>query len=249
MDSNVVQVNQRRSAGYLPTVWDPEFIKSFSLPYMYESDGTRLEELKQTAKRLFTAVNEPEEKLDLINTIQRLGVAKHFAKEIQEVLDHVHPYIVNDLYTVALQFRLLRQNGFSINSDVFNKFMDSDGKFKDSLGEDVAGLLCLYEASYLGLHGEDVLEEANKFITKHLELAMEKLGKELAEQVKESLQVPLYWRLPRMEARNFVNIYQRDSKRNLDLLQLAKLDFNLLLSVYVKELKELAEQDISLFKI
>ncbi|XP_021300344.1 probable terpene synthase 9 [Herrania umbratica] len=240
MDSNAVQVNQRRSAGYLPTVWDPEFIKSLSLPYVYESDGTRLEELKQSAKCLFTSVNEPKEKLDLINTIQRLGVAKHFAQEIQEVLDLVNPYIVNDLYTASLQRRLLRQNGSSTNSDVFNKFMDSDGKFKDSLREDVAGLLSLYEASYVGLHGEDVLEEANKFSTKHLELAMEKLDKDLAEQVKESLQVPLYWRLPRIEARNFVNIYQRDSKRNLDLLELAKLDFNLLQSVYVKELKKLS---------
>ncbi|XP_022717843.1 probable terpene synthase 9 [Durio zibethinus] len=241
MDFNVVQVTQRRSAGYLPTVWDPELIKSFSPLYTYESHGSRLEELKQAARCLLTSLNQTEEKLDLINTIQRLGVAKHFAKEINEVLDHVNPNIPCDLYTVALQFRLLRENGFFITSDVFNKFMDSDGKFKDSLREDVDGLLSLYEASYLGQHGEDVLDEAQTFSTKHLKLVMEKLENDLAEQVKESLHVPIYWRLPRMEARNFISIYQKDAKRNFLLLELAKLDFNLLQSVYLKELRELAE--------
>ncbi|XVF07395.1 hypothetical protein REPUB_Repub06bG0135200 [Reevesia pubescens] len=244
MDSNVVHVDvtQRQSADYPPTVWDPELINSFSSPYTYESHGTRLEELKQAAKLLFTSLNQTEQKLDLINTMQRLGIAKHFAKEIKEVLAHVNTKTTSDLYTVALAFRLLRENGFSLNIDVFNKFMDRDRKFKDSLREDVAGLLSLYEASYLGLHGEDVLEEAKKFSSKNLKLLLDKyLDKDIAEQVKESLQVPLYWRLPRMEARNFINIYQRDSKRNLVLLELAKLDFNLLQSVYLKELKELAE--------
>ncbi|XVE98492.1 hypothetical protein REPUB_Repub03eG0111300 [Reevesia pubescens] len=244
MDSNVVHVDvtQRQSDGYPPTVWDPELINSFSSPYTYESHGTRLEELKRAAKLLFTSLNQTEQKLDLINTMQRLGIAKHFAKEIKEVLAHVNTKTTSDLYTVALAFRLLRENDFSINVDVFNKFMDSDGKFKDSLREDAVGLLSLYEASYLGLHGEDVLEEANKFSSKNLKSLMDKyLDKDLAEQVKESLQVPLYWRLPRMEARNFINIYERDSKRNLVLLELATLDFNLLQSVYLKELKELAE--------
>ncbi|TYG37590.1 hypothetical protein ES288_D13G153600v1 [Gossypium darwinii] len=67
------------------------------------------------------------------------------------------------------------------------------------------------------------------------------LEKDLAQQIKESLEVPLYWRLPRMEARNFINIYQRDENKKLALLELAKLDFNLLQSVYLQELTELAE--------
>ncbi|XVE98683.1 hypothetical protein REPUB_Repub03eG0128800 [Reevesia pubescens] len=91
MDSNVVHVDvtQRQSAGYPPTVWDPELINSFSSPYTYESNGTRLEELKQAAKLLFTSLNQTEQKLDLINTMQRLGIAKHFAKEIKEAIGSV----------------------------------------------------------------------------------------------------------------------------------------------------------------
>ncbi|OMP11737.1 hypothetical protein COLO4_03709 [Corchorus olitorius] len=77
---------------------------------------------------------------------------------------------------------------------------------------------------------------------------MGKLENDLREQVKQSLEVPLYWRFPRSEARNFIDIYQRDSKMNLVLLELAKLDFNLLQSIYLKELKELAEWDLEAIK-
>ncbi|KAK5772223.1 probable terpene synthase 9 [Gossypium arboreum] len=238
-----MQMSERRSGGYLPTVWDPELIQSFTPLCTYESDGHRLEELKHATQLLFKSPTRPEEKLDMINKMQRLDVAKHFKKEIKEFLTHLDPNTPTDLFTVALQFRLLRHYGFSVGSDVFNKFMNSDGKFKECLSEDAAGLLSLYEASHLGVHEEDVLDEAKAFSTKHLKLALDKLEleKDLAQQIKESLEVPLHWRLPRMEARNFINIYQRDENKKLALLELAKLDFNLLQSVYLQELKELAE--------
>ncbi|PPS20465.1 hypothetical protein GOBAR_AA00117 [Gossypium barbadense] len=227
-----MQMSERRSGGYLPTVWDPELIQSFT---------PLCTELKHATQLLFKSPTRPEEKLDMINKMQRLDVAKHFKKEIKEFLTHLDPNTPTDLFTVALQFRLLRHYGFSV--DVFNKFMNSDGKFKECLSEDAAGLLSLYEASHLGVHEEDVLDEAKAFSTKHLKLALDKLEleKDLAQQIKESLEVPLHWRLPRMEARNFINIYQRDENKKLALLELAKLDFNLLQSVYLQELKELAE--------
>ncbi|KAK8542520.1 hypothetical protein V6N12_015116 [Hibiscus sabdariffa] len=243
MESDLVaQLTERRSGGYLPTVWDTQLINSLSTPYMYESDGSRLEELKQAARCLFSSVNPPDEKLDMINKMQRLDIAKFFDKEINEFLAQLNPNAATDLFTQALQFRLLRHHGFFVTSDVFNKLMNSDGKVKEKLSEDVEGLLSLYEASYLGLHGEDdVLEEANTFTTKHLKLAMENLeDKDLAHQIKESLEVPLHRRLPSVEARNFIHIYQRDGNNNLVLLELAKLNFNLLQSVYLSELKELA---------
>ncbi|KAK8638483.1 hypothetical protein V6N13_136905 [Hibiscus sabdariffa] len=210
MESDLVaQLTERRSGGYLPTVWDTQLINSLSTPYMYESDGSRLEELKQAARCLFSSVNPPDEKLDMINKMQRLDIAKFFDKEINEFLAQLNPNAATDLFTQALQFRLLRHHGFFVTS---------------------------------GLHGEDdVLEEANTFTTKHLKLAMENLeDKDLAHQIKESLEVPLHRRLPSVEARNFIHIYQRDGNNNLVLLELAKLNFNLLQSVYLSELKELA---------
>ncbi|EEF31631.1 (R)-limonene synthase, putative [Ricinus communis] len=46
--------------------------------------------------------------------------------------------------------------------------------------------------------------------------------------------------MPRIEALNFVNVYQKDDTKNLVLLELARLDYNLVQSVYQIEVKELA---------
>ena len=43
---------------------------------------------------------------------------------------------------------------------MFNKFKDGKGHFKESLKTDVSGMLSLYEATHLGVHGEDILDEA-----------------------------------------------------------------------------------------
>ncbi|XP_017979597.1 PREDICTED: probable terpene synthase 9 [Theobroma cacao] len=233
---------ERRSAGNLPTVWDGELVKSFTTPYSFESHGTRLEELKQGGRDLLATMKEPRDQLDLINTLQRLGVAYHFEKDIKDILAKlVDANIATDLYTVALQFRLTRQNGFFISTDVFNKFMERDGKFMDSLREDVFGLLSLYEASHLGMPEEDVFDEALNFSTKHLLVLRKKMDGNKAEQIQQSLEYPLHWRMPWTEARDFIAIYQYDAKMNSVLLELAKLNFNIMQSVYLKELQELVE--------
>ena len=89
------------------------------------------------------------------------------------------------------------------------------------------------------MHGENILEEARDFSIKNLTLLMEKLDSNSAKKVKQSLEIPLYWRMPRVEARNFIDVYQKDNTKNLTLLELAKLDYNLVQSVYQQELKEL----------
>ena len=109
----------------------------------------------------------------------------------------------------------------------------------DGISQDIAGLLSLYEASHLGVEGEDDLEEARRFSTMHLKGLVGNLEGDLADQVQQSLEVPLHWRMPRLEARNFIDIYQRRNTKNSALLELAKLDYNLVQSVYQKELKEL----------
>ncbi|XWS10164.1 hypothetical protein CRYUN_Cryun39dG0052000 [Craigia yunnanensis] len=241
MESNGAQGIERRSAGHLPTVWDGELVKSLTTPYSFECHGPRLEELKQAATELLATAKQHCDRLDLINTMQRLGVAYHFEKDIKDILAKlVDVNIASDLYTVALQFRLLRQNGVFISTDVFNKFMERDGKFLDSLGEDVTGLLSLYEASYLGMPDEHVLDEALYFSTKNLSVQKE-LDRNMAEQIQQSLEFPLHWRMLWTESRDFIDVYQKDDKMNSVLLELAKLNYNITQSVYLKELQQLAE--------
>jgi hypothetical protein len=110
----------------------------------------------------------------------------------------------------------------------------------DSLSNDMEGLLSLYEASHLRMHGENTLEEARDFSIENLTSLMEKLDSDSAEQVRQSLEIPLYWRMQRIEARNFIDVYQKDTAKNLTLLELAKLDYNLVQSIYQQELEELA---------
>ncbi|KAL0363720.1 UNVERIFIED_CONTAM: Bicyclogermacrene synthase [Sesamum calycinum] len=64
----------------------------------------------------------------------------------------------HDLYSTALSFRLLRQHGYRVSCEIFEKFKDARGEFKVPNIEEVKGVLEFYEATHLRVHGEDVLE-------------------------------------------------------------------------------------------
>ena len=83
-------------------------------------------ELKNKVKKIFDTdvVENSRKMLGLVDAIQRLGVAIHFEKEIEATLEKIHNNIIldehcddynNDLYTVSLFFRLLRQQGYDIS--------------------------------------------------------------------------------------------------------------------------------------
>lgn len=125
--------------------------------------------------------------------------------------------------------------------DVFDRFRGEDGRFLDSFSGDIEGLLSLYEASHLGMPEENVLEEAKNFTIERLRnFSTWKMGSFLAKLVEQSLEVPLYWRMPRFEARNFIDLYHMDGTKSQTLLELAQLDYNLVQSLHQKEVKELA---------
>jgi (-)-germacrene D synthase len=85
----------------------------------------QVQELKEEVKRMLTSPvdNKPSQKLNLIDVIQRLGVSYHFENEIEENLQQLHVSLHDrddqknddDLYNVALQFRLFRQQGYYIS--------------------------------------------------------------------------------------------------------------------------------------
>ncbi|KAM1373238.1 hypothetical protein ACFX2I_023963 [Malus domestica] len=247
---------QRRFAQYHPTIWDSKLIDSFTTHYTYELHGTRLDRLKQNVTETLLAASTSSTQgttstlsmLKLIDSMQRLGVAYHFEKEIEAVLTSLGSSSTastsSDLHTVALQFRILREHGIPISPDVFNKFRAGNGRFEDSLSKDIEGLLSLYEASHLGMLGEEhVLEEAKSFSAKRLRQLLGTFEGEdglLKQLVQQSMETPLHWRMPRIEARSYIDLYQKDDSRNIDLLELAKLDYNLVQSVYQREIKELS---------
>lgn len=60
---------------------------------------------------------DPFRQLELVDTMQRLGVSYHFEEEIKEILSKIYNNYrkkQESLYAAALQFRLLRQHGYNI---------------------------------------------------------------------------------------------------------------------------------------
>ena len=117
--------------------------------------------------------------------------------------------------------------------------MDEEGNFKESLISDLPGLLALYEAAHLMVHGEDILDEALAFTTAHLRsMLSDDSDNPLKEQIIRTLKRPIRKGIPRVEARHYISIYQEDDSHDESLLKLAKLDYNMLQSLHKKQLSE-----------
>ncbi|KAL6987039.1 lysase [Sarracenia purpurea var. burkii] len=58
--------------------------------------------------------------------------------------------------------------------------------------------------------------------------------------VRHALELPLHWRVPRLETRWFIDVYERRSDMKPILLELAKLDFNMIQATHQEELKYLS---------
>ncbi|KAL0443445.1 UNVERIFIED_CONTAM: Germacrene-D synthase [Sesamum latifolium] len=189
--------------------------------------------------------DDSPQKLELIDVVQRLGVGYHFEEEIDKSLRYIHDTYLeysskdSDLRTIALRFRLLRQQGYPVSCDVFDKFLDGEGNFKESLVENAEGLLELYEASYFGVHGEEILDKAMEFSSSKLEYLLPDMNCSLSTQVKAALETSIRKSLSRLGPKKFISMYQHDKACNEILLNFAKLDYNVVQKLHQKELSEI----------
>ncbi|KAF7805841.1 putative terpene synthase 11 [Senna tora] len=193
---------------------------------------------------------DPRARLEMIDTIQHLGISHHFQQHIHQTLTKMWDWDAGqDLFATALHFRLLRHNGFPTFSpeQVFKKFMDKRGRLKESIRRDTWGMLSLYEASYLGGEGEgeDVLVEAMDFTRAHLHGSIPHLSPELGRHVVNSLRLPRHLRMGRLEAAHYIHEYGNSSNHIHDLLQMAKSDFDMVQSLHQRELAEICRSLLS----
>ncbi|KAG6389531.1 hypothetical protein SASPL_151002 [Salvia splendens] len=237
----------RPSPNFSPSIWGDLFT-SVSIHHNDQIiHGEEIEELKMRVRKMIVATETSmTEKLNLIDSVERLGISYHFEKEIEEQIQIFHNSYLeimesDDLHFVALCFRLLRQHGCNISTGIFEKFRGNGGKFKKF---DDEGMLSLYEAANVRTHGEDVLEEALVFVKAHLESVAPFLRSPLKEQVDHALEQCLHRGVPRVEARRYISLYEKLESRNDALLKLAKLDFNLLQMLHRQELGELSRWDM-----
>ncbi|KAI7988995.1 Viridiflorene synthase [Camellia lanceoleosa] len=233
----------RHLAKFPPSLWGDRFT-SFTLDkQLWNKYGNEIEVLKELVRSMVVAGGrKAAEQMNLINVLKRLGVSYHFEKEIEEQLEQLFANFEDnedyDLFTIALHFRIFRQHGYKMSCDVFNKFRDSNGEFKETVSNDVKGMLSLYEATYLKIRGEGFLDEAHAFTIAQLESLVggPHLSSDLSEQVMHTLMQSIHRGFPRLEAKHFIAFYEQDASRNETLLRLAKLDFNQLQLSHREEL-------------
>nr|Q9FXY7.1 RecName: Full=(E)-beta-farnesene synthase; Short=AaFS; AltName: Full=Terpene synthase 10 [Artemisia annua]CAC12731.1 putative sesquiterpene cyclase [Artemisia annua] len=244
----------RHTMNFNASIWGDQFL-TYDEPEDLVMKKQLVEELKEEVKKELITIkgsNEPMQHvklIELIDAVQRLGIAYHFEEEIEEALQHIHVTYgeqwvdKENLQSISLWFRLLRQQGFNVSSGVFKDFMDEKGKFKESLCNDAQGILALYEAAFMRVEDETILDNALEFTKVHLDIIAKdpSCDSSLRTQIHQALKQPLRRRLARIEALHYMPIYQQETSHNEDLLKLAKLDFSVLQSMHKKELSHICK--------
>ncbi|KAJ4875437.1 hypothetical protein Rs2_40455 [Raphanus sativus] len=90
----------RRSANYRPSLWEHENLLSLGNKYAKEDNIERAKLLKQEVSKMLDETEGLLEQLELVDTLQRLGISYRFEREIKKILTNVH---VEDVYSVSVR--------------------------------------------------------------------------------------------------------------------------------------------------
>ncbi|XP_057872931.2 alpha pinene synthase, chloroplastic-like [Cryptomeria japonica] len=266
----------RRTGNHHPNLWDDDIIKTIQ-EHQYEDSHYKeraerlIAEIKDmfnempTAKSGKSCAENAFEHLVMVDKVQRLGIDRHFQNEITQALDYVYSYwndCPKDLNTAALGLRILRLNRYPVSADVLRHFKGNDGQFlcPSSLSEEekIGSILNLYRASLIAFPEENIMDEAKAFAATYLNQALEKnnISSHLLREIKYNLEYGWHGNLPRVEARNYMDIYGENRSwtelaDNKEILNLAKLDFNIMQSVHRRELEPILRwwKDLDLDKV
>nr|AUJ87599.1 B-caryophyllene synthase [Chrysanthemum x morifolium] len=240
----------RPTANFPPSVWGDEFLVYDQQEEQDEAEQVVQDLKDEVKKEILAAMNiraEHTNLLQLVDAIQRLGITYYFEEEINKALKHLYvEYGDNwDGGRTPLWFRLMRQQGFFVSCEILKDYKDKDGAFKDSLTNDVQGMLDLYEATYMRVPGEVILDDALVFTRARLSYIAK--DPEMANNIYstnyivEALKQPIRKRLPRLEALRYIPFYQQQLSHNKSLLKLAKFGFDQLQLLHKKEISELTK--------
>ncbi|KAL4012925.1 hypothetical protein IC575_025071 [Cucumis melo] len=248
----------RRSANYQPPIWKHEFVQSLQSEFMDDRCFNRREVLIRRVKMMLnneeSLVDDSLKGLEVVDELQRLGISYHFQMEINQILEIINGRFNNgeeglewnnnrSLYATSLHFRILRQHGYHIPEGVFKEFKNDIENLDNICEVKAKGMLSLYEASFLAMEGESFLDEARQFAVQHLSKYLKSNNNDqiICTMIRHALQLPFHWRMPRLEARWFIdNVYQTKPNSNPVLLNLAKLDFNIVQSIHQDDLKDVS---------
>ncbi|KAK7400446.1 hypothetical protein VNO78_11654 [Psophocarpus tetragonolobus] len=206
----------------------------------------KLEMVKNEFRKSVSVDEKPLKGLYMIDAMQRLNIDYHFKEEIEAFLrrqnmnccTNIASGFGNDIHEIALRFRLLRQQGYFVPAEVFDKFTNNEGKFNPELGENIKQMVDLYEASQLSITGEDVLAEAGEFSGRVLREKMSCITNQEAMLVKRTLEHPFHKSLPIFTARSFLDDFHGSNTWLGSLKEVTKMDFRLLQCSYHREIAQ-----------
>ncbi|VAH27274.1 unnamed protein product [Triticum turgidum subsp. durum] len=201
-DVDYDDVAPKTLSSYGPSLWGDYFLNYEPKPLQRSEKwmSARADKLKEDVDMLFKSCNCMVERITLLDTVQHLGIDHHFKKHVDTTLSQIFEgeFNISSLHQVALRFRLLREHGLWVSS------------------------------AHLLIHAEPSLEQAISFSRHHLQLMRDTLKSPLVEQVKRALHMPFSRTFKRMETLRYISEYKHEEGHNPTLLELAKLDFNLL---------------------
>lgn len=170
------------------------------------------------------------ERLWAVDTVERLGIDRHFKEEIKDALDYIYSHWdergigwarenpVPDIDDTVMGLRILRLHGYNVSSDVLKTFKDENGEFFCFLGETQRGvtdMLNVNRGSHVAFPGETIMKEAKLCTEKYLRNALENVGtsdkwalkKNIRGEVEYALKYPWHRSMPRLEARTYIENY------------------------------------------
>ncbi|CAD6246602.1 unnamed protein product [Miscanthus lutarioriparius] len=133
---------QRKPQTFTPSPWGDFFLRHIpctpsKLLAMKERAQRKKEEVRQIILETVASSNLVR-KLELVDTLQRIGVDYHYKEEIDDLLRSVYDDKdggSDNLYITSLRFYLLRKHGYGVSSDVFEKFRDEQGSISKQQDE------------------------------------------------------------------------------------------------------------------
>lgn len=136
--------------------------------------------------------------------------------------------------TPSHKLRLISINLYLYNTDVFLSYMDEMGEqFEVNANMDPKTMMQLFEASHLGLRDENMLDEARIFCTKNLKISCNNII---------PMEMPLHWKVEWYNTRKQISKQENKNEErvsNVKLLQLAKLNFNMVQAEHQKDLVDI----------
>ncbi|CAA6658148.1 unnamed protein product [Spirodela intermedia] len=204
-------------------------------------------------------------RLQIIDLLEGLRVARHFMNEIKNILDEVHKQwlkndeeITSSMTIYAMAFRLLKMHGYGVLSGVLPQSVAAIGSViqfsmdkifnhvdtilgsMDQIDEEQGfnTVLELYKASQLKFPDEWSLKELGIWTRKFLAKELSKYGKdERLVEVDHALKIHVFSRLPRLEHRRNIAQFNVDRFQTWKCLmcKLHHIDAKELLAFVIEE--------------